>query len=69
MAGSCVGVDDAGGPSNPEDVAFTAQAGTTYYIVVDGVAASTDMYTLVVTETSATGCQLVPVELQSFTID
>lgn len=67
LAGSCVGSSDGG---SPETVSFTATAGTNYFVIVDGWSGSpSGTYTLDITEDTATGCQLVPVELQSFDID
>ena len=63
---SCVGSSDAG---NPENFTFTATAGTDYWVIVDGWAGQGGAYTLDLTEATATGCQLIPVELHSFSID
>lgn len=68
-AATCVGGDDSNGSGFPEQVSFTATAGTEYFIVVDGFNGASDAFDLTVTEDSSTGCQLVPVELQSFSIE
>ncbi len=65
---TCLGVDDAGGGGTAEDVAFTASAGTMYWVIVDGFGGSSDAYDLTVTETTATGCELIPVELETFNV-
>ncbi len=57
------------GGDDPEDAAFTATAGTDYFVIVDGWQTQEGTYDLAITETTATGCELVPVELQSFSID
>lgn len=60
---TCVASSDGG---NPEAFTFTATAGVDYWIMVDGWNGQNGAYTLDVTEATATGCMLVPVELQSF---
>lgn len=67
--GACVGGDDSGGSGTPETVSFSATAGTDYFVVVDGFGGASDAFTLNITETTANGCQLVPVELQGFQVD
>lgn len=69
VAASCLGVDDAGGNGTPEDVAFAATAGVDHFIIVDGFLGAAGPFALTITETTTTGCQLVPVELQNFTIE
>ncbi|MCH9650880.1 MAG: hypothetical protein K0U98_21830 [Deltaproteobacteria bacterium] len=69
LAASCEGVDDAGGGGVAEDVGFSATAGTDYFIITDGFNGSSGPFNLTITETTATGCTLVPVELHSFSID
>lgn len=71
----CVCVDDTGGGGTAEVVSLQAVPGTTYFIVTDGYSAGatppgpSDAYTISVTETTATGCQFVPVELQGFEVE
>lgn len=57
------------GGDDPEDLTFTATAGTDYWVVVDGWNGQDGNYELTLSEVTATGCMLVPVELQSFSID
>lgn len=70
----CVCVDDTGVGGVAESVALDAVAGTTYFIVVDGYSTGgtppgpSGPFTLSITETTATGCMLTPVELQSFEV-
>jgi len=66
MDNTCVTSSDGG---NPESFTFTANAGTDYWIIVDGWNGGEGPYTLDVTEATATGCALVPVELQSFSAE
>lgn len=54
------------GGDDPEDLTFTATAGTDYWVVVDGWSGQDGNYDLTISESTATGCLLVPVELQSF---
>jgi opacity protein-like surface antigen len=67
--GGCVGGDDSNGSGVAEQVAFSAAAGVDHFIVVDGFAGASDAFALTVTETSQTGCALVPVQLQGFAIE
>lgn len=67
--GGCVGGDDSGGNGTIEEVAFTATGGQEYFVVVDGFGGASDAFDLSITETTATGCTLVPVELQHFDVD
>lgn len=69
LASTCVGVDDAGGGGTAEDVAFAATAGTDYFIIVDGFNGASGAFDLSINETTATGCQLVPVELTGFSLE
>jgi hypothetical protein len=55
----CVVVDDTGVGGATEQVDFTATAGQTYYLVVDGYNGSADTYTVNITELTTTGCQAV----------
>ncbi|MFC2029726.1 SdrD B-like domain-containing protein [Chloroflexota bacterium] len=59
VAANCLGVDDAGLSGDAEDVAFTAAAGQNYYVIVDGWNGDAGGFDLTITETTATGCQLV----------
>ncbi len=52
----CVVVDDTGVGGATEQVDFTATAGQTYYMVVDGYNSSADAYTVNITELTTTGC-------------
>lgn len=71
----CVCVDDTGVGGAAESVTLDMVAGTQYFIVVDGYSTGgtppgpSGPFTLSVTETTATGCTLVPVELTGFSID
>ncbi len=49
VSGSCLRVDDAGGPGAAEEIAFTASAATTYFIIVDGFNGGSGEYKLTVT--------------------
>jgi hypothetical protein len=75
LLSDCVCVDDTGDAGVPETVTVDAVAGTTYYVVIDGYSigaappGSSGPFTLSVTETTTTGCILVPVELQSFSVN
>ncbi len=62
---TCVGADDSG---EPEEFTFTASAGTDYFVIVDGWSGQGGTYTLDISEATATGCVLVPVELESFNV-
>ena len=62
----CLCVDDTGFAGATETVTLTAIAGTTYFALVDGYNGGNAAYTFGVT---GSGCTLVPVELESFTID
>jgi hypothetical protein len=66
--GGCVGGDDSGGGGTAELVSFSATAGTDHFIVVDGFGGASDTFTLQIVEDTATGCALVPVELQQFQV-
>jgi hypothetical protein len=74
LLNDCVCVDDTGVGGVAETVTLNAAAGTDYFIVVDGYSngaappGPSGPFTLSVTETTATGCMLVPVELQSFSV-
>ncbi len=59
LAANCVGVSDAGGDGAWEHVDFTANSGTRYYIIVDGVSGSHGSYDLTIGETSSTDCSLI----------
>jgi len=64
--GQCVTMDDDGGGNITESVTFAATAGTQYFVIVDGFNAATGPFDLTIT---GTGCNLVPVKLQSYSID
>lgn len=70
----CVCVDDTGVGGAAEAVSLTATAGTDYFLVVDGYSSGaappgpSGPYTMAISSTSG-ACQLVPVELESFSID
>jgi hypothetical protein len=61
----CVGMDDDGGSNVTEVINFAATGGTEYFLVVDGFNAATGTFDISIT---GTGCTLVPVELQGFTV-
>ena len=65
----CAAQTCVAGGDDPEDAAFTATAGTDYFVIADGWNSQEGAYDLSITETTATGCELLPVELQSFSID
>lgn len=67
-AATCLRVDDAGGTGTAEDTAFSATGGVDHFIIVDGFGGSSGPFNLTITETTTTGCSLVPVELQRFNI-
>lgn len=70
----CVCVSDTGLGGEPELVTLDAAAGNTYYIVVDGYSTGavppgpSGPFTINVVETGSTGCQLIPVTLESLSI-
>lgn len=64
--GQCVAMDDDGGGNVTETMNWAATAGTEYFVIVDGFNAATGTFDLTIT---GTGCNLVPVELQSFSVD
>ena len=71
----CACVDDTGVGGVAESVSLSMVAGTTYFIVIDGYSTGatppgpSGPFTLSVTETTATGCTLTPVELMSFGVN
>ena len=62
----CVTMDDDGGGNITEAATFAATAGTEYFVIIDGFNAATGTFDLTIT---GTGCNLVPVELQNFSVD
>lgn len=64
--GQCITMDDDGGGNITETVSFNATAGTQYFVIVDGFNAATGPFDLTIT---GTGCNLVPVKLQKFSVD
>ncbi|TDR44893.1 hypothetical protein DFR29_10576 [Tahibacter aquaticus] len=68
----CGCVSDAGVANSTETISLTAVAGTQYFVVVDGYSAAatppgpSGPFNLAI---SGTGCNLTPVQLQSFGID
>lgn len=75
LLSDCVCVDDTGVGGVAETVTLDAVAGTTYFVVIDGYSTGgtppgpSGPFTLAITETTATGCDLTPVELQGFSVD
>jgi hypothetical protein len=75
LLSDCVCVDDTGVGGVAETVTLDMAMGTTYFVVIDGYSTGgtppgpSGPFTLSITETTATGCMLVPVELQNFSID
>ncbi|MEM7584156.1 MAG: hypothetical protein AAF560_12285 [Acidobacteriota bacterium] len=68
--GECIALDDNGGGGTAEGVQINAVAGSIYYVIVDGFnAAGVGTYDLDISEVGATGCNLIPVELQTFGVD
>ena len=68
LASSCERVSDLGGQGVQEAISFTALASETYFIIVDGFAGSSSAYDIQVNNVGE-ACALVPVELQSFTVE
>lgn len=64
--GQCITMDDDGASNTNETVTWSATAGTAYFVIIDGFNAATGSFDLTIT---GTGCNLVPVELQSFSVD
>jgi hypothetical protein len=64
--GQCVAMDDDGGGNITESMNWAATAGTEYFVIVDGFNTATGTFDLTIT---GTGCNLVPVELQKFSVD
>lgn len=64
--GQCITMDDNGGGDVTETVTFNATAGTQYFVIVDGFNTATGTYNLSIT---GTGCNLVPVGLQTFSVE
>lgn len=64
--GQCITMDDDGASNTTETVTFSATAGTQYFVIADGFNAATGTFDLTIT---GTGCNLVPVKLQSYSID
>jgi hypothetical protein len=62
----CTTMDDDGASNTTETVTWAATAGTEYFVIVDGFNAATGTFDLTIT---GTGCNLVPVELQNFSVD
>lgn len=62
----CTTMDDDGGGNITETVTFNATAGTQYFVIIDGFNTATGTFDLTVT---GTGCNLVPVGLQRFSVD
>lgn len=64
--GQCITMDDDGGSNITESASWNATAGTQYFVIIDGFNAATGTFDLTIT---GTGCNLVPVELQQFSVD
>lgn len=62
----CITMDDDGASNTTESVTFNATANTQYFVIIDGFNAATGTFDLTVT---GTGCNLVPVGLQRFSVD
>ena len=62
----CVTMDDDGGTNITETVTFNATAGTQYFVIIDGFNTATGTFDLTIT---GTGCNLVPVGLQHYSVD
>lgn len=58
VAGNCVRVSDGGGSGAKEVVTFVTVAQQPYYVIVDGFHGEHGPFDLVISELSATGCQL-----------
>lgn len=72
LLSDCVCVDDSNIDGEAESVLLNAVTGNDYFILVDGYSSGavppgpSDAYTLQIT---GTGCNLVPVELQGFSVE
>lgn len=64
--GQCITMDDDGASNTTETVTWAATQGTEYFVIIDGFNAATGTFDLTIT---GTGCNLVPVELQKFSVD
>lgn len=64
--GQCITMDDDGASNTTEAASWSATQGTEYFVIIDGFNAATGTFDLTIT---GTGCNLVPVELQNFSID
>jgi hypothetical protein len=64
--GQCIVMDDNGGGDVTELLSWPATVGTEYFVIIDGFNAATGTFDLAIT---GTGCNLVPVELQKFSVD
>lgn len=62
----CISMDDDGGSNITESMTFNATAGTQYFVIVDGFNTATGTFDLTIT---GTGCNLVPVGLQKFSVE
>lgn len=62
----CITMDDDGGGNITETVTFNATANTNYFVIIDGFNAATGTFDLTIT---GTGCNLVPVGLQRYSVD
>jgi hypothetical protein len=66
---TCIGVDDSGLTGFPEAVGLVTLPGRSYFVVVDGYLGAAGAFDLTVSELGGETCELVPVELQSFSVD
>lgn len=69
VAASCFAVEDTGIGGQSESLVFTAAGSALYYVVVDGWMGDAGPFRLDVAEAGSTGCMLVPVEVQSFSVE
>lgn len=69
QAASCIAVEDTGVAGESESITFSATGTLLYYVVVDGWNGDAGPFRLDVAESGSTGCMLVPVEVQSFSVE
>jgi len=69
LAATCQGVSDDGVEGVSESIRFRAIPLTVYFVVVDGYDGAAGGYSLNADEITDTGCSLIPVELQNFTVE
>jgi len=68
-AETCIAVDDSGLSGFPEAVGFVTLPGNSYFVVVDGYMGAAGAFDLTISELGDDTCALVPVELQSLSVE